>query len=211
MFEAGFQPNIFILTSLIQCYGKAQRIDDVVKTFNRIFELVITPDDRFCGCLLNVMTQTPNEELSKLVIFPPPRLFVLLCFSSYSLFSLSFWSFASLSSLSFFLFSFSLFCYVSVLLLSSFSLSAPCFFSLFLPCFSVLSSLFVFVLFFILKSPPPVLFSSLYIFPHSFFFSTPLPSLSPGIYKWKTRERELLSLSSHGTGVGGWAATRQPL
>jgi len=84
-------------------------------------------------------------------------------------------------------------------------------FSLFLPCFSVLSSLFVFVLFFILKSPPPVLFSSLYIFPHSFFFSTPLPSLSPGIYKWKTRERELLSLSSHGTGVGGWAATRQPL
>jgi pentatricopeptide repeat protein len=67
MFEAGFQPNIFILTSLLQCYGKAQRIDDVVKTFNRIFYWVITPDDRFCGCLLNVMTQTPNEELSKLV------------------------------------------------------------------------------------------------------------------------------------------------
>ncbi|KAJ6749384.1 hypothetical protein OIU85_000067 [Salix viminalis] len=44
MFEAGFQPNIFVLTSLIQCY-----------------------DDRFCGCLLNVMTQTPNEELGKLV------------------------------------------------------------------------------------------------------------------------------------------------
>ncbi|XWS18091.1 hypothetical protein CRYUN_Cryun32bG0012100 [Craigia yunnanensis] len=67
MLEAGFEPNIFVLTSLIQCYGKAQRTDDVVKTFNRVLELGITPDDRFCGCLLNVMTQTPREELTKLM------------------------------------------------------------------------------------------------------------------------------------------------
>ncbi|XWS15450.1 hypothetical protein CRYUN_Cryun34aG0002000 [Craigia yunnanensis] len=66
MFEAGFEPNIFVLTSLIQCYGKAQRTDDVVRTFNRVLELGIIPDDRFCGCLLNVMTQTPREELAKL-------------------------------------------------------------------------------------------------------------------------------------------------
>lgn len=67
MLEAGFEPNLFVLTSLIQCYGKAQRTDDVVRALNRLPELGITPDDRFCGCLLNVMTQTPKEELGKLV------------------------------------------------------------------------------------------------------------------------------------------------
>ncbi|XP_065633886.1 pentatricopeptide repeat-containing protein At4g16390, chloroplastic isoform X2 [Quercus suber] len=66
MFEAGYEPNIFVLTSLIQCYGKAQRTDDVVRTFHQLLELGITPDERFCCCLLNVMTQTPKEELSKL-------------------------------------------------------------------------------------------------------------------------------------------------
>ncbi|KAH7545374.1 pentatricopeptide repeat-containing protein At4g16390, chloroplastic [Ziziphus jujuba] len=66
MLEAGFEPNIFILTSLIQCYGKVKRIDEVVRTFNQLLDLGITPDDRFCGCLLNVMTQTPKEELGKL-------------------------------------------------------------------------------------------------------------------------------------------------
>ncbi|KAK2978529.1 hypothetical protein RJ640_010175 [Escallonia rubra] len=57
---------IYLPTSLIQCYGKANRTDDVVRTFNRILELGITPDERSCGCLLNVMTQTPKEELVKL-------------------------------------------------------------------------------------------------------------------------------------------------
>ncbi|XP_071733413.1 pentatricopeptide repeat-containing protein At4g16390, chloroplastic-like [Rutidosis leptorrhynchoides] len=66
MTEAGFEPNIYVLTSLIQCYGKSNRTDDVLKTFDRIIELGITPDERTCGCLLNVMTQTPNEELGKL-------------------------------------------------------------------------------------------------------------------------------------------------
>ncbi|XVF28057.1 hypothetical protein REPUB_Repub14bG0162800 [Reevesia pubescens] len=60
------EPNLFVLTSLIQCYGKAQRTDDVVRTFNRVLEFGITPDDRFCGCLLNVLRQTPREELAKL-------------------------------------------------------------------------------------------------------------------------------------------------
>ncbi|PIA25616.1 hypothetical protein AQUCO_11000026v1 [Aquilegia coerulea] len=67
MLEAGCEPNIFVFTSLIQCYGKANRVDDVVKTFNRLDQLGISPDDRFCGCLLNVMTQFPKEELGKLV------------------------------------------------------------------------------------------------------------------------------------------------
>ncbi|RXH92306.1 hypothetical protein DVH24_033202 [Malus domestica] len=67
MLEADFEPNTFILTSLVQFYGKAKRTDDVVKIFNQLLELGITPDERFCGCLLNVMTQTPKEELCKLV------------------------------------------------------------------------------------------------------------------------------------------------
>ncbi|KAJ1400355.1 Tetratricopeptide-like helical domain superfamily [Sesbania bispinosa] len=66
MIESGFEPTIFVLTSLVQCYGKAKRTDDVVKTFNQLLDLGISPDDRFCGCLLNVMTQTPKEELGKL-------------------------------------------------------------------------------------------------------------------------------------------------
>nr|UPT49343.1 pentatricopeptide repeat protein AaPPR280 [Agave angustifolia] len=67
MLEAGFQPNIFVLTSLIQCYGKARKTDDVVRTFNRLLEMSIVPDDRFCGCLLNVVTQTPTEEIDKVI------------------------------------------------------------------------------------------------------------------------------------------------
>ncbi|KAI3795767.1 hypothetical protein L1987_38426 [Smallanthus sonchifolius] len=66
MMESGFGPNIYVLTSLIQCYGKSNQTDDVVTTFDRIIDLGITPDERTCGCLLNVMTQTPREELGKL-------------------------------------------------------------------------------------------------------------------------------------------------
>ncbi|KAL6538573.1 Pentatricopeptide repeat-containing protein, chloroplastic [Orobanche gracilis] len=66
MLEAGFQPNIFVLTSLIQCYGKSGRTDDVVKTFDRVLESGLVPDERFLGCLLNVITRTPKEELDKL-------------------------------------------------------------------------------------------------------------------------------------------------
>jgi pentatricopeptide repeat protein len=66
MIESGFEPTIFVLTSLVQCYGKAKRTDDVVKTFHKLLDLGLAPDDRFCGCLLNVVTQTPKEELGKL-------------------------------------------------------------------------------------------------------------------------------------------------
>lgn len=66
MLEAGLEPNVFVLTSLLQCYGKANRTDDVARTFDKFFELGLKPDDRFYGCLLSVMTQTPKEELSKL-------------------------------------------------------------------------------------------------------------------------------------------------
>ncbi|KAL6645140.1 hypothetical protein ACP70R_016748 [Stipagrostis hirtigluma subsp. patula] len=67
MVEAGFKPNIFILTSLIRCYGKAGRTDDVVRSFGMLEELGISPDDRFCGCLLSVAANTAAEELDKVI------------------------------------------------------------------------------------------------------------------------------------------------
>ncbi|KAK6774864.1 hypothetical protein RDI58_025865 [Solanum bulbocastanum] len=68
MMEAEFEPNIFVLTSLIQCYGKAGRTDDVVRTFDRLSDLGLSADERFTGCLLNVLTQTAKEDLHKLTI-----------------------------------------------------------------------------------------------------------------------------------------------
>ncbi|KAL1563037.1 Pentatricopeptide repeat-containing protein, chloroplastic [Salvia divinorum] len=69
MLEAGFHANIFIMTSMIQCYGKAGRIDDVVRTFDQVLESGIVPDARFSGSLLNVMTQAPKNELGKLTTY----------------------------------------------------------------------------------------------------------------------------------------------
>ncbi|XP_027338234.1 pentatricopeptide repeat-containing protein At4g16390, chloroplastic-like [Abrus precatorius] len=68
MMESGFQPNIIILTSLVHCYGKAKRADGVVKTFNQLLDLGISPDDRFCHFLLYAMTQIPEEELGKITV-----------------------------------------------------------------------------------------------------------------------------------------------
>ncbi|KAG6511003.1 hypothetical protein ZIOFF_029052 [Zingiber officinale] len=67
MSEAGYQPNIFVLTSLIQCYGKAGRTDSIVKAFDKLLGWGIKPDDRLCGCLLNVVAQTATEELGKII------------------------------------------------------------------------------------------------------------------------------------------------
>ncbi|CAL4921495.1 unnamed protein product [Urochloa decumbens] len=67
MVGAGFKPNIFVLTSLIRCYGKAGRTDDVVRSFGMLEDLGISPDDRFCGCLLSVAGNTPAEELGKVI------------------------------------------------------------------------------------------------------------------------------------------------
>ncbi|RXI09160.1 hypothetical protein DVH24_023321 [Malus domestica] len=66
MLETSFEPSIFILISLIQCYGKANHTNDVVRIINQLLELSITTDERLCGCLPNVMTQTPKEKLCKL-------------------------------------------------------------------------------------------------------------------------------------------------
>ncbi|XP_015958975.1 pentatricopeptide repeat-containing protein At4g16390, chloroplastic [Arachis duranensis] len=66
MIESGIEPTIRVLTSMVQCYGKAKRTDDVVKICNQLLDLGMVPDDRFCCCLLNVMAQTPNKEMGML-------------------------------------------------------------------------------------------------------------------------------------------------
>ncbi|WJX27307.1 hypothetical protein P8452_16140 [Trifolium repens] len=66
MMNCGFEPNILVLTSLTGCYGKAKRTDDVVRIFNQLLDLGISPDDRFCDRLLYVMTQLPKQEHGKI-------------------------------------------------------------------------------------------------------------------------------------------------
>ncbi|KAJ4767761.1 Pentatricopeptide repeat-containing protein [Rhynchospora pubera] len=67
MLNAGFEPTIFVLTSLIQCYGIAKQVDDVVRVIDMLLERQIEPDDRFCGCLLSVANNTPSEDLGKII------------------------------------------------------------------------------------------------------------------------------------------------
>ncbi|KAI4981704.1 hypothetical protein ZWY2020_022196 [Hordeum vulgare] len=67
MAQAGFKPNIFILTSFIRCYGKVGCTDDVVRSFGMLEDLKITPDDRLCSYLLAVAADAPVEELGKVV------------------------------------------------------------------------------------------------------------------------------------------------
>ncbi|GAB2210641.1 hypothetical protein Drorol1_Dr00015916 [Drosera rotundifolia] len=67
MLEAGFKPDIFALTSVLKCYGNANRTDDVERTFDRVLELGFTPDEKFCAFLLFLMVQTPKQGLTRLV------------------------------------------------------------------------------------------------------------------------------------------------
>ncbi|XLR69734.1 hypothetical protein HN51_016846 [Arachis hypogaea] len=64
--ESGIESTILVLTSMIQCYIKAKRTDDVVKICNQLSDLCMVPDYCFCCYLLNVMAQTPNEEMGML-------------------------------------------------------------------------------------------------------------------------------------------------
>lgn len=66
MIACEFEPNILVLTSLAGCYGKAKRTDDVVRIFNQLLDLGISPDGRLCDCLLHVMTQIPKQEHGKI-------------------------------------------------------------------------------------------------------------------------------------------------
>ncbi|XP_023552442.1 pentatricopeptide repeat-containing protein At5g46580, chloroplastic-like [Cucurbita pepo subsp. pepo] len=66
MLELGVGINVMCCTCLIQCLGKARRIDDLVRVFDVSIRKGVKPDDRFCGCLLSVVSLCDNnEDISK--------------------------------------------------------------------------------------------------------------------------------------------------
>ncbi|GLU05436.1 hypothetical protein SLE2022_225380 [Rubroshorea leprosula] len=62
MSELGVELNVMGSTCLIQCLGKARRIDDLVRVFAVSVEQGIKPDDRLCGCLLSVVSLCESRE-----------------------------------------------------------------------------------------------------------------------------------------------------
>ncbi|XVF51949.1 hypothetical protein PTKIN_Ptkin04bG0224900 [Pterospermum kingtungense] len=62
MSEVDVKLNVMGSTCLIQCLGKAGRIDELVRVFSVSVEQGIKPDDRLCGCLLSVVSLCENRE-----------------------------------------------------------------------------------------------------------------------------------------------------
>lgn len=67
MSELDIELNIMGCTCLIQCLGKARRIDDLVEVFKVSIDREIKPDDRLCGCLLSVVSYCQGEDLNKVL------------------------------------------------------------------------------------------------------------------------------------------------
>lgn len=62
MSEVDVRLNVMGCTCLIQCLGKARRIDELVRVFSVSVKQGIIPDDRLCGCLLSVVSLCENKE-----------------------------------------------------------------------------------------------------------------------------------------------------
>ena len=56
MSGAGVELNVMGCTCLVQCLGRAKRVDDMVRVFGIAVGKGIRPDDRLCGCLLSVVS-----------------------------------------------------------------------------------------------------------------------------------------------------------
>jgi pentatricopeptide repeat protein len=63
MLKGGIEPNIMSYTIVIQCLGKAQRIQQAVEVLEAGLEKGLRPDDRLCGCLLSVIALSSGEEM----------------------------------------------------------------------------------------------------------------------------------------------------
>lgn len=62
MCELGVVVNVMGSTCLIQCLGKARRIDDLVRVFDVSVKRGVKPDDRLCGCLLSIVALCETSE-----------------------------------------------------------------------------------------------------------------------------------------------------
>lgn len=67
MSEAGVNLNVMGCTCLIQCLGRAKKIDDLVKVFKTSVDWGVKPDDRLCGCLLSVVSYCDGDDANKVL------------------------------------------------------------------------------------------------------------------------------------------------
>ncbi|KAL8498365.1 hypothetical protein ACS0TY_021620 [Phlomoides rotata] len=67
MSEKGVELNVMGLTCLIQCLGRAKKIDDLVRVFETSIEAGVRPDDRLCGCLLSVVSYNEGDDADKVL------------------------------------------------------------------------------------------------------------------------------------------------
>lgn len=67
MSEKGVELNVMGCTCLIQCLGRAKRIDNLVQVFESSVNGGIKPDDRLCGCLLSVVSYCEGEDVNKVL------------------------------------------------------------------------------------------------------------------------------------------------
>lgn len=67
MSEAGVNLNVMGCTCLIQCLGRAKKIDDLVKVFKTSVNWGVKPDDRLCGCLLSVVSYCDGDDANKVL------------------------------------------------------------------------------------------------------------------------------------------------
>nr|XP_043619160.1 pentatricopeptide repeat-containing protein At5g46580, chloroplastic [Erigeron canadensis] len=60
--------NVMGCTCLIQCLGRARRMDDLLMVFETSLKKGVRPDDRLCGCLLSVVSYCENgDDLDKVI------------------------------------------------------------------------------------------------------------------------------------------------
>ncbi|CAL4920204.1 unnamed protein product [Urochloa decumbens] len=68
MLEGGIEPNIMSYTIVIQCLGKAQRIQQAVEVLEAGLDKGLKPDDRLCGCLLSLVALSSSGEQMETVL-----------------------------------------------------------------------------------------------------------------------------------------------
>ncbi|KAL3833537.1 hypothetical protein ACJIZ3_008273 [Penstemon smallii] len=67
MSKVGVGLNVMGCTCLIQCLGRAKKIDDLVNVFKTSVEGGVKPDDKLCGCLLSVVSYCEGEDSNKVL------------------------------------------------------------------------------------------------------------------------------------------------
>ncbi|CAI9772451.1 unnamed protein product [Fraxinus pennsylvanica] len=68
MSKLGVDLNVMGCTCLIQCLGRAKKIDDLVRVFETSVKEGVKPDDRLCGCLLSILSYCQGEEMNKVLV-----------------------------------------------------------------------------------------------------------------------------------------------